>query len=304
MHMKKFMIIDGSAILHRAFHALPPFTAPDGTPTNAVHGFIKMFLSLVDKLEPDYVAVAFDTPKPTFRKKLLATYQAHRPKAPEEFKVQVPLVQEFLDKAGVAKFLVEGYEADDVIGTIVRHRDGTLKKYVVTGDKDMLQLVDQETMVIMPVKGVSALEYMDSEAVMEKLGVSPEQVIDYKAMVGDSSDNYVGIRGIGPKKAAELLKKYGNLEEIYRQADSLDLKTRGLLAEHREDALLSKELATILTDLDLGFDLEKCRLKMDPKNQALLDYLDRLSLRSIKKQVTGRRVPAVDKEEDNQLSFF
>jgi DNA polymerase I len=305
--MKKLLIIDGAAVLHRAFHALPPFTAPDGTPTNALHGFIKIQLSLVDRIEPEYLAVAFDTPKPTFRKKLLKTYQAQRPKASEEFKVQVPLVLEFLKLINVPVYMLPGFEADDVIGTIVKKKIKDLHKYIITGDKDILQLVDETTTVVMPKKGVSEMGFYNEQIVVERMGVSPKQIVDFKALVGDSSDNYKGVKGIGPKKAQTLLYKYGNLNSIYEHLDELDSRTRGLLLESKDNAYLSQTLAKIRTDLETDFKLKDCLLDFNTKTEELNNFFDKWSLRSIKKQVERKqknKQSSVDKSDDNQLSFF
>jgi DNA polymerase I len=309
---KKLLVIDGSAILHRAFHALPPFTAPDGTPTNALYGFVKMLLSLIDQVKPWYLVVCFDSPVPTFRKKLLPSYQAQRPKTPEEYKVQIPLTQEYLDKAHIAHYFQAGFEADDIIGTIVvraKAEDPELQAYIVTGDKDILQLVDERTTVLMPKSGVGNITYMGIQQVKERLGVNPKQIIDYKAFVGDPSDNYGGIKGIGPKKAIDLLHAYGSLGEIYKHIDELDEKVRTLLANHRQDALLSKELATIITDMDLPIKNEDLIFKTENPSPALISYLDRLSLQSIKRQLFQIKTqkdkePVKEKKVDNQLTFF
>lgn len=308
MH-KKLLIIDGSAIIHRAYHALPRFTSSDGVPTNAVYGFIKMLLSLINKIEAEYVVVAMDTPKPTFRKKLFKEYQSQRPKAPDDFKVQVPLVQEFLKLARIHYCLKEGFEADDVIGSIVKDKHLTdIYCYIITGDKDILQLVDQKTTVIMPIKGVSVLGYYDIEKVQAKLGIDPPQIVDYKALVGDLSDNYPGVKGIGPKKAADLLKTYNTLAGVYENLEALDKRTKELLIQDKEKAYLSKELAQIRTDLETDFKLEQSRRVMDQPSEELFAFLDKLSLNTIKqqlkKQIKNKKLIRVDKKDQNQLSFF
>ncbi len=308
----KYLIIDGSAVLHRAYHALPLFTSAQGVPTNAVHGFIKMTLSLIDRLAPDFLTIAFDTPKKTFRKELVASYQSQRPKNPEEFKVQVPLVQEFLRLAGLKYYLKEGYEADDVISTLVvlaNQEEPDLFTYILTGDKDILQLVAPKTMVIMPKKGVSELYYMDEAAVKQKLGITPAQVVDYKALVGDSSDNYAGIKGIGPKTANKLLEDYQNLNRIYQHLDQLDLSLRQKLEVNRDNALLSKKLAQLVNNVEIDFKLKDNQLAKLTLTSSLQQYCDQYSLRSIKKQLeaTGKRhtnEKSVDKTTENQLSFF
>lgn len=305
------VIVDGSAIIYRAYHALPSFTAPNGTPTNAVYGFAKMLLSLSDKLNPQYLSVAFDTPKPTFRKKILPSYQAQRPKAPDDFKVQIPLVQEFVQKTKISSYLKEGYEADDVIGSIAKNQNqSNLNVYVVTGDKDMLQLVDKQITVIMPVKGVSTLDYYDIERVKVKIGIEPSQIVDYKALMGDPSDNYPGVRGVGPKTAIKLLKQYQTLEGIYKNLDQIDDKVAKLLKKHQEEAWLSQELAQIRTNIKTGFSLNKSRYQIKTPSPELIEFLEKLGLYSLKKQITKRNktdqreAKQVDKKRKKQLSFF
>ncbi|MFA6005483.1 MAG: 5'-3' exonuclease H3TH domain-containing protein [Patescibacteria group bacterium] len=309
---KKLLVIDGSAVLHRAYHALPPFTSPDGTPTNALYGFIKMLLSLIDQVQPMYLVVCFDSPIPTFRKKLLPSYQAQRPKTPDEYKVQIPLTQKYLEKAGIAQYFLPGFEADDVIGTITalsKREDPDLHVYIVTGDKDILQLVDERTTVLMPKSGVGNINYMREQQVKERLGVMPKQIIDYKALVGDPSDNYGGIRGIGPKKATDLLMKYGNLKNIYEHIEELDHKVKSLLVECKKDAELSQTLATIKTDLDLPIHNSDLDFKTRTPSPELIEYLDSLSLQSIKRQLQQikareEKMPVSVKKKDNQLTFF
>lgn len=309
--MAKYLIIDGSAILHRAYHALPPFTAKDGTPTNAVHGFVKMLITLLRRVEPSYMAVVFDTPKPTFRKLLLPSYQAQRPKAPDDYKVQVPLTQEFLEKARLSFYLKEGYEADDVIATIVRQvkqKHPAMQFFIATGDKDILQLVDKTTMILMPKSGMSSLNYMDKEAVRSLLGVEAEQVVDYKALVGDPSDNYSGVKGVGPVTAQKLLYKYKTLEGIYEHLAQLEPNLAKKLREEKNEAMLSQRLARLVSDVELAFRLEASAFKGINLNQELESYCDRLSLHSIKKQLgaalTATKKPQVDNNHTDQLSFF
>ena len=311
-NIKKYLIIDGSAVLHRAYHALPLFTSKSGVPTNAIHGFIKMTMSLIERLEPQFLSIAFDTPKKTFRKELAASYQSQRPKNPEEFNVQVPLVQEFLRLANLKYYLKEGFEADDVISTLVtkaNQQEPDLFTYILTGDKDILQLVAKNTMVIMPKKGVSELYYMDEAAVKQKLGISPLQVVDYKALVGDSSDNYSGIKGIGPKTANKLLDDYQSLDQIYQNLDKLDLSLRQKLEVNHDNALLSKKLAQLVADVEIDFRLKDSQLAKLVATPSLLQYCDQYSLKGIKKQLmaTGKsdhHKKSVDKTTENQLSFF
>jgi len=309
---QQYLLIDGSALLHRAYHALPAFNSTEGVPTNALFGFGKMVLSLLSKLKPQYISVVFDTPKPTFRKKLLLSYQAKRPKADEAFKVQVPLVQEFLKLAGIPLYFQEGYEADDVIATITRlalSKSPQLQIKIITGDKDILQLVNRQTVVLMPKSGVANLFFMDESAVKEKLGVLPNQIVDYKALVGDPSDNYGGIKGIGPKTAVKLLVKYQNIDNLYLHLHELDPNLKYKLEINKENALLSKRLAQLVDDVKVNFDLKKNVYQNISLNPELIKFCDRYGLRSLKKQLqqlseTTQKEKEVDKQSDNQLSFF
>lgn len=308
-NMEKLLLFDASAVLHRAFHALPLLTNSKGVPTNALHGFAKMVITLQATIQPHYMAICFDTPVPSFRKKILTTYQAQRPKAPDEFRVQIPLAQEFCVKAHIPIFLKEGFEADDVIGTMNHKAHEMLKElhvYIFTGDKDLLQLVNRGTTVIVPKIGVSTISYMDCDAVKEKMGINPELIVDFKALVGDSSDNYSGVKGIGPKKAQDLLVKYKSLSEIYNHLEELDLRTKGLLSINKESAYISQDLARIRTNVEVDFELNNLRVPESYFNSELSKFLDSYSLISVKKQLMKiKAVPVVvDKPDTNQLSFF
>lgn len=250
----KLLLIDGHAILHRAFHALPPLTNRAGTQTNAVYGFTTMLLRLLETQKPTHLAVAFDLPQPTFRMQIWTQYQKKRPEMQSNLAEQIPLVHELLDVLGVCYFEVPGYEADDVIGTLSSQR--TLGSIViVTGDRDMLQLINDHVNVIVPVRGLGETKTYDEKTVADEFGVKPSQWVDVKALKGDSSDNYPGVRGIGPKTAQELIAKYNNLENLYKHLDELKPQVKLKLAEGVEMAGLSQKLARILTDVPLQFDL-------------------------------------------------
>lgn len=308
-NMEKLLLFDASAVLHRAFHALPLLTNSKGVPTNALHGFAKMVITLQETIQPHYMAICFDTPVPSFRKKILASYQAQRPKAPDEFRVQIPLAQEFCLKAQIPIFLKEGFEADDVIGTMNHKAHEMVKElhvYIFTGDKDLLQLVNKVTTVIVPKIGVSTISYMDTDAVKEKMGINPELIVDYKALVGDSSDNYSGVKGIGPKKAQDLLLQYKSLDGIYSHIEELDSRTKELLMTNKESAYTSQDLARIRTNVEVDFELNKLRVPESYFNSELSKFLDSYSLISVKKQLMKIKAApvVVDKPDTNQLSFF
>jgi DNA polymerase-1 len=273
--MNRLVLIDGNAILHRAYHALPPLTAPDGSVVNAVYGFATMLLRLIGDLKPSHVAVAFDRPKPTFRKKLFKGYQAKRPKMDEELADQIPKVHDLIGSFGIPIFEVDGFEADDVIGTLTKQSKDQV--IIVTGDKDLLQLVkDEKVLVYMPTRGLSEAKLYDEQAVKERIGVAPDKIPDFKALAGDPSDNYPGVSGIGPKTAAALLAKYKTLEGI--------LKTKELSASEKKSARLGHDLATIRTNVPLTGSLVPLRSLNRPEAIA---ELTTLGFRSLIKRIVG-----------------
>ncbi len=260
--MKKLILLDGHAILHRAFHALPPMTNKSGVQTNAVYGFTTMLLQILDSQKPDFLAVAFDLPAPTFRQQLYTQYQAKRPEMVGNLVEQIPLVHELLDHLKISYFEVAGFEADDVIGSLAKQASG--ETVIVTGDRDMLQLINDHTKVCVPVKGLAQTKTYDADTVVNEFGVAPTQWVDVKALKGDASDNYPGVRGIGPKTAQDLIAKYGTLEEVYKNLRKLNPKAAKKLAEGVESAGMSKKLATIVTDVPVHLDLSKAdALKID-----------------------------------------
>ncbi len=260
-----FLLVDGSAIVHRAYHAMPFFAKKDGASTGAIYGFFSMLLKVIQQLDPQYIVIAFDRPKPTFRQQLYVGYQAQRPKMESDLSDQFGKIIEILQKARISTYAVDGYEADDIIGTVseAANKKGIFT-YIVTGDRDMLQLVDEDTRVFMPIKGISEVSIMDAEKVREKYGIKPSQFIDYKALQGDSSDNYPGVAGIGPKTAANLINDYGSVENIYKNLDEIATKNKKLadrLTEGHEACMIAYKLATIVRDVPFVFDLKASRME-------------------------------------------
>ena len=258
--MKTLLLIDGNAIMHRAFYALPPMNASDGTPTNAVYGFFTMLQKVTSDFQPEYVVVCFDTPVKTFRKTLFADYQAHRPPSKDEFIKQIPIIQNMVDESGITRMEKPGFEADDVIGTLSkRFGSQDVRVLILTGDRDIMQLVDEHIYVITPKVGVSSIVLYNPEAVKAKMLVPPAQIPDLKALAGDPSDNYKGVKGIGPKTAFKLVEQFGTVEHMFEQTDSLkDEKLRNTLIEHKDEILLMKKLATIVIDVDIDLTIEQC----------------------------------------------
>lgn len=274
-----FMVIDGSAIVHRAYHAMPPFTTSAGIPTGAISGFFSMLLKLIQELKPVHIAVAFDRPKPTFRQQMYVGYQANRPKMESDLSDQFGIIIKILHSAKISEFAVDGFEADDIIGTIAhKARDMGNIVYIVTGDRDMLQLVNHKTKVLMPIKGISEVKIMDEHEVLEKYGVDPNRIVDLKSLTGDASDNYPGVSGIGPKTAANLINEYGNVDNVFKHLDDVAIKNKGLaqkLIDGAESAIMSKKLATILTDVPFPYDVDDCDVeKIDAEafKKALVEY--------------------------------
>ena len=256
LYMKKLVLIDGNAILHRAFHALPPLTTKSGQPINAVYGLVSLLLRVITDLKPTHIIVVFDTEKPTFRHKEFVNYQAQRPKMASELSGQFDKAKRVLQAFGIPIYSKEGFEADDVIGTIARQVTG-LEVVIVTGDRDILQLVSDHVKLYMPIVGLASAKLFGKNEVIEKMGVPPEQISDFKALVGDPSDNYPGVAGIGPKTAISLLSKYNNLENIYKNLESFPKAVSKKLTAGKDSAFLSQKLAKIVTDVSFDFNIDK-----------------------------------------------
>lgn len=254
----KLVIIDGSSLLYRAFYALPPLSK-NGVYTNAVFGFLRMLLSIYRTLDPEYMAVSFDKSRETFRTKMYSEYKATRKPAPDELVPQFALIKEVLRVMGVAVYEPEGYEGDDVLGTLSRRYEDSLPVYIVTGDRDALQLSDEHVTVLLTRKGISQMDAMTPEAVMEKYQITPSQVIDMKALMGDASDNIPGVRGVGEKTALKLITRYKTLDGIYDHLDDIKGALHKKLEADKEAAYLSYDLATIRRDIPLESTLDEMK---------------------------------------------
>ena len=254
----KLVIIDGSSLLYRAFYALPPLSK-NGVYTNAVFGFLRMLLSIYRTLDPEYMAVSFDKSRETFRTKMYSGYKATRKPAPDELVPQFALIKEVLRVMGVAVYEPEGYEGDDVLGTLSRRYEESLPVYIVTGDRDALQLSDEHVTVLLTRKGISQMDAMTPEAVMEKYQITPSQVIDMKALMGDASDNIPGVRGVGEKTALKLITRYKTLDGIYDHLDEIKGALHKKLEADKEAAYLSYDLATIRRDIPLESTLDEMK---------------------------------------------
>lgn len=306
---KRFLIIDTNALIHRAYHALPPLRNRKGELINAIYGFCSIFFKVLKELKPDFIVAAFDLPFPTFRHKKFKEYKAKRPKTPEELSQQILKVKNLLKEFDISVFEKQGFEADDIIGTISRlvskkETKPQIENIILTGDTDLFQLVDPDTKVYFLKKGIKNTALYNKELVKERYqGLDPEELVDFKALKGDPSDNIPGVPGIGEKTAMELIKRFGSLENLYStlnqkpasQTNSIDLnqRTRDLLQEHKEKAFFSRSLVRIERNVPLDFDLEKCQWK-DGDREKVIQAIKKLGFRSLIK-----RLPNSEKSEQN-----
>ena len=276
--MEKLILIDGNSLLNRAFYATPAFTTKDGLPTNGVFGFIKLALKIISDKNPTHFAVAFDLRAPTFRHKMYADYKAGRKPMPDDLAAQVPVLKEVLRLMNIRICEKEGYEADDIIGTLAKKYD--VQTYIYTGDRDSYQLVDETTNVCYTRKGVSDILELSSANFKDEIGITPPQIIELKALMGDKSDNIPGVPGVGEVSATSLLTKYGDVDGIYAHIDEITGAMHRKLSENKESAYFSKELATIKTDAPIDVELSECVLRM-PFDKAVKDKFAELEFKSL-----------------------
>lgn len=267
----KFIVIDALAILHRAWHALPKLKDPKGRTINAVYGFTALLLKLLREQKPDYIVATFDTKVPTFRHKKYKKYKATRVPQPQEFYDQIPITKQVIESFNIPVFSKDGFEADDLIATLIANQKSkikNLKSVIVTGDLDLLQLVDDQTHVYFLKQGVKNIKIYDRDAVYERFNLPPTQLIDFKALVGDPSDNILGAPGIGPKTAADLIKQFKTIEKIYQYlktpGDKIKKSVAKTLIKNKKDVLLAKELITIKHNVDdIAFGPNNATHKLD-----------------------------------------
>lgn len=306
--MKTLLLIDANSLVHRCFHALPPLSTKDGAPSQALYGISSILIKLWRDERPDFAAACFDRPEPTFRKESYADYKAHRPSAPDELVSQLIAAHELFNIFGIRTFDAAGWEADDLIATLARRFADVpdVRVVILTGDLDTLQLVVGEKVVVRTFrKGLSDTFIYDDAAVRERYGLAPDQVVDYKAMVGDVSDNVKGIPGVGPKTAQALLQKHGHLEDVLA-ALPLDAKLNARLGPHREQALRSKDLVTLRTYDPLPAR-ELSDLRVEVKDEDILDYFKKHGFESLAQRFLAGPVEAKPKKQetpDPQGSMF
>ena len=301
--MKKLLILDSNSILNRAFYGVRYLSAKDGTPTNAIYGFLNILLKLIKEQEPDYICAAFDVKAPTFRHKQYEGYKAQRKPMPEGLAAQMPLAKDVLRAMDVTILEKEGYEADDIIGTVARLcEESEISCFIATGDKDDLQLASDKTKVILTVtkSGYNETIIYDDKAVKEKYHVTPTEFIDVKALMGDPSDNIPGVKGVGEKTAMSLIEKHHSIEYIYENIDDIGLKGAMLqkMKDGREMAFMSKELATINRNTPIEFNAEECVFDGFENNGELYEILKRLELNSIIKKLDLSGGDNVKESED------
>jgi len=282
---KKVYLIDGTSLAYRAYYAIKGLSTSKGFPTNAVFGFVRIFLKLLKELQPEYALVAFDAGKTTFRKELHKEYKANRRATPDDFKSQLPFIKRFLECLGVKTLELPGYEADDIIGTLAKKlKEKGFKVVIVTPDKDMKQLLSEGVEILIPPKKSEKPKKLRAETFEKETGLKPEQIPDLFGLAGDKTDNIPGVPGVGEKTAAKLLKQFGNLEGIYRNLNELPPKLREKLKEHEREAFLSRELAKIETEAPVDVEPEELKLK-EPRGECLGELLKELEMKSVEKEL-------------------
>lgn len=288
------IIIDGNSLVHRAFHAIPPLSTSQGLVTNAVYGFTNMLMKIIADESPDRIVVAFDKGKVTFRHADFEDYKANRPATPDDLRPQFPVLKDLLKAMRIKIYEIDGYEADDLIGSIAEAAEQSgLNSIIITGDRDALQLVSPLTRVRLTKKGISELDEYDEGKVWDRYGVTPRQYTDFKGLTGDASDNVPGVPGIGEKTASRLLKEYGSLEEILAHAGELTGRTANLVSSSKEQAELSKKLVTIYRQVPVEIDLEQCRLQKPDYNE-LLEILKKLEFKNLIKSIYHNKIKDVE----------
>lgn len=321
--MSKLLLVDGSALLHRAYHAYPSFTTKSGEVVGAVYGVASILISALESETPTHVMVAWDLPKPTFRHQMYVGYKAQRQKADAEMINQIPRVKEVIKTMGITQVAEEAYEADDIIGSLSKlatkssdhshaqasslRQGSELEKtnvVILTGDQDTMQLVNEHVRVLTPAKGQNPPVLYGPDEVWNKYGVHPAQIVDYKALVGDASDNIPGVAGIGPKGAAELINKFTSLEGIYQNLANIPINLRTKLEQGRESAYLSQGLSRIVTDMSLSTTMAEMEY-LGLQGLALKAKFEELNFKSLIKRIFPSENNGQKKKiPDNQMGLF
>lgn len=292
--MKRLVLIDGNALLHRAYHATPPLTTSKGELINAVFGFTNLLLKGISELKPDYIAVAWDMKAPTFRHGQYEKYKANRGPSDDGLAVQYDRVHELVQSFSIPEFKLPGFEADDLVGTLARlaEKQKSLEIIIITGDRDIMQLINKKIKVLMPRKTLTDVGLYGEEEFQARFGFDPIHMIDYKALAGDASDNIPGVPGIGDVTATKLLQKYTTVENVYKHLDELPERMRGLLEAGKESSELSKKLATIETNIPIKLDLDACRVH-EFDREKVKTLFEELEFRSLL-----NRIPGLEKQNE------
>lgn len=287
--MERLLILDSNSLLNRAFYAIPPLTNSEGIHTNAVYGFTNMLFKMKEEIKPDYIVAAFDRKAPTFRHKEYEDYKAGRKKMPPELGEQFPLVKEVLNLLAVNIYEIDGFEADDIIGTLAQFAEKNgIEVFIVTGDRDALQLASDNIKVVITKKGVTETAVYNKEAFIEEFGVTPTQYIDVKGLMGDKSDNIPGVPGVGEKTAFKLISTYGSMEGVLSHIDEISgKKLKENLETYSEQAIFSKKLATIMTEVPIEFDLEDIKSQENYNKEELKKLFFKLGMKSLLAKLPG-----------------
>ena len=315
--MSKLLLVDGSALLHRAYHAYPPLKTKSGVIVGAVYGVASILISALESVKPTHVMVAWDLPKPTFRHEKYVGYKAQRPKADEEMVEQIPLVKDVIETMGVVQLAEEGYEADDIIGTLATQFSNPkfsnsqidTEVIILTGDQDTMQLVSDKVKILTPAKGANPPVLYGPDEVFNKYGVHPEQIVDYKALIGDPSDNIPGVAGIGPKGAANLIKMFGSLERIYRDIKEVQTQfgelTAKKLSDGKDSALLSQDLSRIVTDMGLKLGMAEMEYKSFA-TEVVREKFEELGFKSLVRRIfpDSHSDNIKKRKDENQMGLF
>lgn len=304
--MEKLLILDSNSLMNRAFYALPPLTNSEGISTSAIYGFMNMLLKMKEEIKPDYIVAAFDRKAPTFRHKEYSDYKAGRKKMPAELAMQFPIIKDILKNLAIEIYEIDGFEADDIIGTVANlcEKEG-IEVYVVTGDKDALQLASENINVIITKKGVTETAEYNKQAFIHEYKITPKQFIDVKGLMGDKSDNIPGVPGIGEKTAFKLIQTYGSIEEVLNNVENVNGKRlKENLEEYREQALFSKKLATIITEVPIDINLEDIKSNENFNKEALKEQLMKLEMKKLLYKIIGedeKKEISINKETINTL---
>ncbi len=308
--MNTYLLIDGNAVMHRSYHALPPFKTKSGIPTNVIYGFFSILYKAINDFKPDNLIVCFDVKGPTFRKEMFKEYKATRKKPDDDLLLQIPFVKEGLKVANITHVEKQGYEADDLLGTICEKlKKENCKILVLSGDKDILQLAHGNAFVITPQIGFSKMVIYNEEEVKKRYGVTPHQMIDYKALAGDPSDNYSGAKGIGPKTATQLIQQFHNIETVLKKIGEIkSAKIREIIKNNKDNILMGKRLATIDKNVKFDLDFEKTKFFLFPEKfkKFLFKYeMYSLANRFFKKNnVNVLEVKKEKKHNKDQIDLF